>query len=91
METIVDEKFKKNIKSIFIKDMKKYDIQEYKIIQKNGNFEIYAKKNGSLNKPQHIYSFVTYKIKNKNNKKRIKENEIDDEVLQEKFKKVKLE
>lgn len=45
---IVDDKYKYNIKrSIFIKDMKKYDLAEYKIKQNDGCYEIYMKKKGS--------------------------------------------
>ena len=42
---VVNNKYKYNIKrSIFIKNMKKYDLAEYKIKQKNGCYEIYMKK-----------------------------------------------
>jgi hypothetical protein len=45
LQLIVDDKFKNNIKrSIFVKDMKKYNIEKYKIKQKDGCFEIYIKK-----------------------------------------------
>jgi hypothetical protein len=68
---IVDDKFKHNIKrSIFIKEIKKYDLEEFKIKQINGTYEIYVKKSNSKKKIKKIYEFVTYKNNNENIKKR---------------------
>ena len=47
LDMIVNDKYRYNTKrSIFIKDMKKYDLEEYKIKQKDGCYKIYMKKNG---------------------------------------------
>lgn len=84
---LVDDKYKYNIKrSIFIKDMKKYDLAEYKIKQKDGSYEIYMKKNGSNKRLRKVYEFKTYnKDKNKDKKRKILDNSnnnmiIDDEI-----------
>jgi len=70
-DMIVTDKYKYNIKrSIFIKDIKKYDIGEYKIKQKNGCFEIYMKKNGSNKRLKKVYEFKTYNKENMKEKKR---------------------
>lgn len=70
-DMIVTDKYKYNIKrSIFIKDIKKYDIGEYKIKQKNGCFEIYMKKNGSSKRLKKVYEFKTYNKENMKEKKR---------------------
>lgn len=92
--TIINDKFKYNIKrSIFIKDMKKYNMEECKIKQKDGHFEIYMKKAGSKKKIKKVYEFKTYnKEKNKSNIKRKIENveeNIVNEIIPE-FKKIKL-
>jgi hypothetical protein len=70
---IVNENFKYNIKrSIIIKDMKKYNIEEYKIKQKDGCYEIYMKKAGSNKKIKKVYEFKTYNTnKNKDRKRKI--------------------
>jgi hypothetical protein len=82
---IVDDKYKYNIKrSIIIKDMKKYDLAEYKIKQKDGCYEIYMKKNGSNKRLRKVYEFKTYnKDKNKGIKRKTldnKNNMILDEI-----------
>ena len=42
---IVNDKYKYSIKrSIFVKDMNKYGLAEYKIKQKDGCYKIYMKK-----------------------------------------------
>lgn len=82
LELIVDDKFKNNIKrSTIIKDMKKYNIEEYKIKQKDGSYEIYMKKSGSGKRIKKVYEFKTYN-KNKNNKKE-KKRKIDDTINNE--------
>jgi lipopolysaccharide/colanic/teichoic acid biosynthesis glycosyltransferase len=69
---IVNENFKYNIKrSIIIKDMKKCNIEEYKIKQKDGCHEIYMKKAGSNKKIKKVYKFKTY---NKDRKRKITDN-----------------
>lgn len=92
MTILVDEDFKKNIKrSIIIKEMKKYDIIEYRIIKNNNKYEIYAKKNGSLKDPNMIYSFDTYKTKKKSIKCKNKRKIVDsDEELNLNLKKLKI-
>jgi len=87
LDLIVDDNFKYNIKrSMMIKNIKKYDLGEFKIKQKDGCFEIYIKKNGSRKKIRKIYEFKTY---NKDvNKKRKEEN--NDENICNKIKKLKL-
>lgn len=53
LDLIVDDNFKYNIKrSMMIENIKKYDLGEFKIKQKDGCFEIYIKKNGSIKKNQ---------------------------------------
>lgn len=82
---IVNDKYKYNIKrSIFIKDMKKYDLAEYKIKQKDGCYEIYMKKNGSNKRLRKVYEFKTYnKDKNKDKKRKILDNNKNDMIIDE--------
>lgn len=85
LDMIVNDKYKYNIKrSIFIKDMKKYDLEEYKIKQKDGCYKIYMKKNGSNKRLKKVYEFKTYnKEKNKEKKRKIldgNEDMIIDEI-----------
>ena len=54
---IVNNKCKYNIKrSISIKDMKKYDLAEYKIKQKDGCYEIYTKKKDLNKRLRKVYN-----------------------------------
>ena len=86
----IDEKLMQNIKrSCLIKDMKKNNIYEYRIIQEDNNFYIYRKKESILSNIRLIYKFKTYKKDNKNNNKRRKD--IDAAIIERKIKKIKLE
>ena len=85
----IDEKLMQNIKrSCIIKDMKKNNIYEYKIIKEDNNFFIYRRKENILSNQKLVYKFKTY---NKNivlNKKR---KDIDTNIIERKIKKIKLE
>lgn len=89
-DVIIDDKFKYNIKrSIIIKDMKKYNIEEYKIKQKNGCFIIYMKKAGSTKKIKKVYEFKTYN-KNKNSKRKLIDENIINVEISPNMKKLKI-
>ena len=72
----IDEKLMQNIKrSCIIKNMKKNNIYEYKIIKEDNNFYIYRKKESILSNQKLIYKFKTYNKstnKNDNNKRKNK-------------------
>ena len=54
---IVNDTYNCNIKwSIFIKDIKKYDLAEYKIKQKDGCYEIYTKKKDLNKRLRKVYN-----------------------------------
>jgi hypothetical protein len=77
LDLIADDNFKYNIKrSMIVKNIKKYDLSEFKIKQKDGCFEIYIKKNGSNKKIKKVYEFKTYNKSKKS--KRVYENNEED-------------
>jgi hypothetical protein len=87
---IVTDKFRHNIKrSIFIKEMKQYDLEEFKIKKKDSNYEVYVKKSNSKKKLKKIYEFKTYSKSNVDIKKR-KRVDQDLEKSNKNFKKMKL-
>jgi hypothetical protein len=77
LDLVVDDNFKYNIKrSMMVKNIKKYDLSEFKIKQKDGCFEIYIKKNGSSKKLKKIYEFKTYN-KDRSKKRKVESNDGD--------------
>ena len=71
VESIIDDKFIYNLKrNMILKTMKKYDLSECKIKQKDGCYEIYMKKNGSSKKIKKVHEFKTYNKDNNKDKKR---------------------
>jgi hypothetical protein len=73
LDLIADDNFKYNIKrSMIVKNIKKYDLSEFKIKQKDGCFEIYIKKNGSNKKIKKVYEFKKHITKVKKAKEYMK-------------------
>lgn len=85
---LATDKFKHNIKrSIIIKEMKQYNLEEFKIKKKDNSYEIYVKKENSKKKPKKIYEFKTYKSKTESKKRSIENDEYNE--LISRFKKLK--
>jgi hypothetical protein len=84
---IVTNNFKHNIKrSLIIKEMKQYALEEFKIKKKGNSYEVYVKKTNSKKKLKKIYEFKTYK--NNISKKRNYDNNGIEELISP-FKKLK--